>query len=889
MARTAKNATEPVKVKETPLNRQYNQIKSKYPGAMLLFRVGDFYETFGEDAVRASRILGIVLTRRNNGGSQEELAGFPHHSLDNYLPKLVRAGERVAICDQLEDPAVAKGIVRRGVTELVTPGVSFNDNVLDIRRNNYLASVHFGKNNVFGIAFLDVSTGEFLTTQGTKDYIEKLLQSFAPSEVLYCKKHRQEFTEFFGDKFHTFSFEDWAYTHDFAYELLTKHFNTASLKGFGVEALTEGIVAAGVILRYLADTEHREIQHITRLTRLDEEKYVWLDRFTIRNLELVYPQQEGGIPLIQILDQTVTPMGARLLRKWLVLPLKDKSPIEERLQTVEHFLKYEEMLETLTLHLKQIGDLERLISKVAVRRINPREMVQLKKSLSHIAPIKEILQRAWSIGQTVTEASSSPTLSPLRKYADQLNACEFLLEKIETELRDDPPTVTNQGGMIKAGIDAELDRLQELAFSGKDYLIQVQNREIERTGISSLKIAYNKVFGYYLEVTNSHKNRVPSDWIRKQTLVNAERYITPELKEYEDKILSAEEKLFVIEQRIFNDLVLTANDYVTAVQQNARIVSVLDALSSFAVIAKKNNYHKPVITDDKALKIKEGRHPVIEQQLPLGESYVPNDLYLDDTSQQIIIITGPNMAGKSALLRQTALIVLMAQMGSFVPALEAEIGLVDKIFTRVGASDNLSRGESTFMVEMTETASILNNLSERSLVLMDEIGRGTSTYDGVSIAWSIAEFLHNHPRHRAKTLFATHYHELNQLADDFPRVKNFNVAVKEMGNKVIFLRKLKEGGSEHSFGIHVAQMAGMPQEVVLRANDILHSLEKSHHKQETTKAVKEMPKVKYQMTLFEPQDPKIEELKSKLKTIDINTLSPIEALLKLNELRRLVE
>ena len=889
MARTAKNATEPVKVKETPLNRQYNQIKSKYPGAMLLFRVGDFYETFGEDAVRASRILGIVLTRRNNGGSQEELAGFPHHSLDNYLPKLVRAGERVAICDQLEDPAVAKGIVRRGVTELVTPGVSFNDNVLDIRRNNYLASVHFGKNNVFGIAFLDVSTGEFLTTQGTKDYIEKLLQSFAPSEVLYCKKHRQEFTEFFGDKFHTFSFEDWAYTHDFAYELLTKHFNTASLKGFGVEALTEGIVAAGVILRYLADTEHREIQHITRLTRLDEEKYVWLDRFTIRNLELVYPQQEGGIPLIQILDQTVTPMGARLLRKWLVLPLKDKSPIEERLQTVEHFLKYEEMLETLTLHLKQIGDLERLISKVAVRRINPREMVQLKKSLSHIAPIKEILQRAWSIGQTVTEASSSPTLSPLRKYADQLNACEFLLEKIETELRDDPPTVTNQGGMIKAGIDAELDRLQELAFSGKDYLIQVQNREIERTGISSLKIAYNKVFGYYLEVTNSHKNRVPSDWIRKQTLVNAERYITPELKEYEDKILSAEETRFVIEQRIFTDLVLTANDYVTAVQQNARIVSVLDALSSFAVIAKKNNYHKPVITDDKALKIKEGRHPVIEQQLPLGESYVPNDLYLDDTSQQIIIITGPNMAGKSALLRQTALIVLMAQMGSFVPALEAEIGLVDKIFTRVGASDNLSRGESTFMVEMTETASILNNLSERSLVLMDEIGRGTSTYDGVSIAWSIAEFLHNHPRHRAKTLFATHYHELNQLADDFPRVKNFNVAVKEMGNKVIFLRKLKEGGSEHSFGIHVAQMAGMPQEVVLRANDILHSLEKSHHKQETTKAVKEMPKVKYQMTLFEPQDPKIEELKSKLKTIDINTLSPIEALLKLNELRRLVE
>ena len=881
MARTAKNATEPVKVKETPLNRQYNQIKSKYPGAMLLFRVGDFYETFGEDAIRASRILGIVLTRRNNGGSQEELAGFPHHSLDTYLPKLVRAGERVAICDQLEDPAEAKGIVRRGVTELVTPGVSFNDNVLDTRRNNYLAAVHFGKQNVFGIAFLDVSTGEFLTTQGNKEYIEKLLQSFAPSEVLYCKKHRQEFTELFGDKFHTFSLEDWAFTHEFGYELLIKHFKTTSLKGFGVEALIEGIVSAGVILRYLADTEHRDIQHITRLTRLDEEKYVWLDRFTIRNLELVYAQQEGGVPLIQILDQTVTPMGARLLRKWLVLPLKDKAPIEERLQTVEFFLQNEELLEEITQHLKQIGDLERLISKVAVRRINPRELVQLKKSLSHIEPVKELLLRG--IGET------SSTFSPLRKYADQLNPCKFLLEKIELELREDPPIVTNQGGMIKSGIDADLDKLHELAFSGKDYLIQIQNREIERTGISSLKIAYNKVFGYYLEVTNSHKNRVPAEWIRKQTLVNAERYITPELKEYEDKILSAEDKIFVIEQRIFSDLVMTANDYVAAIQQNARVVSVLDALASFARVARKNNYHKPQITDQKSLNIKEGRHPVIEQQLPLGESYVPNDLFLDDETQQIIIITGPNMAGKSALLRQTALIVLMAQMGSFVPAAEAEIGLVDKIFTRVGASDNLSRGESTFMVEMTETASILNNLSERSLVLMDEIGRGTSTYDGVSIAWSIAEFLHNHPRCRAKTLFATHYHELNQLAEDFPRIKNYNVAVKEVGNKVIFLRKLKEGGSEHSFGIHVAQMAGMPQEIVLRSNDILHSLEKSHQKQETTKAVKEMPKVNYQMTLFEPQDPRLEELKTKLKALDINTLSPIEALLKLNELRRLVE
>ena len=881
MARTAKNAAEPVKVKETPLNRQYNQIKSKYPGAMLLFRVGDFYETFGEDAIRASRILGIVLTRRNNGGSQEELAGFPHHSLDTYLPKLVRAGERVAICDQLEDPAVAKGIVRRGVTELVTPGVSFNDNVLDTRRNNYLAAVHFGKQSVFGIAFLDVSTGEFLTTQGNKDYIEKLLQSFAPSEVLYCKKHRQEFTEIFGDKFHTFSLEDWAFTHEFGYELLIKHFKTTSLKGFGVELLTEGIVSAGVILRYLADTEHRDIQHITRLTRLDEEKYVWLDRFTIRNLELVYSQQEGGVPLIQILDQTVTPMGARLLRKWLVLPLKDKAPIEERLQTVEFFLQQEELLEEMTQHLRQVGDLERLISKVAVRRINPRELLQLKKSLNHIEPVKDLLLSGLG--------DAGATTGPLRKYADQLNPCQFLLEKIEAELREDPPVVTNQGGMIKSGVDADLDKLHELAFSGKDYLIQIQNREIERTGISSLKIAYNKVFGYYLEVTNAHKNRVPADWIRKQTLVNAERYITPELKEYEDKILSAEEKIFAIEQRIFADLVMTANDYVAAVQQNARVVSVLDALASFARVARKNNYHKPQITDQKLLSIKEGRHPVIEQQLPLGENYVPNDLFLDDETQQIIIITGPNMAGKSALLRQTALIVLMAQMGSFVPATEAEVGLVDKIFTRVGASDNLSRGESTFMVEMTETASILNNLSERSLVLMDEIGRGTSTYDGVSIAWSIAEFLHNHPRCRAKTLFATHYHELNQLAEDFPRIKNYNVAVKEVGNKVIFLRKLKEGGSEHSFGIHVAQMAGMPQEIVLRSNDILHSLEKSHQKQETTKAVKEMPKVNYQMTLFEPQDPKIEELKTKLKALDVNTLSPIEALLKLNELRRLVE
>ena len=877
MARTAKDATQPVTQKETPLNKQYNQIKSKHPGALLLFRVGDFYETFGADAIRASKILGIVLTRRNNGGAQEELAGFPHHSLDTYLPKLVRAGERVAICDQLEDPATAKGIVKRGVTELVTPGVSFNDNVLDTKRNNYLASVHFADKDQFGVAFLDVSTGEFMATQGNRPYIEKLLQGFAPSEVLYCKKHRAEFLEHFGsDRFSTFQFDDWAYTHDFAHPLLTTHFQTNSLKGFGVDTLPHGVVAAGVILHYLAETEHRDVSHITRITRLDEEKYVWLDRFTIRNLELVFPQQEGGVPLIQILDHTTTPMGARLLRKWLVLPLKEKKPIEDRLNTVEMLLANEDMADALESLMKPIGDLERLISKVAVRRINPREMLQLKRALKQIEPMRALLN---------PQTGGSFTA----KYADQLNPCAFLLQKIETELREDPPVVTNQGGMVKTGIDADLDELHALAFTGKDYLLQLQNREIQRTGITSLKIAFNKVFGYYLEVTNSHKDRVPNDWIRKQTLVNAERYITPELKIYEEKILSAEDKIAVIEQRIFTDLVNTANEYVPQIQQNARVISVLDALTSFAKVARKNNYCKPQITEQKGITIKDGRHAVIEQQLPLGESYVPNDIELDDQNQQIIIITGPNMAGKSALLRQTALIVLMAQIGSYVPASAAEIGLVDKIFTRVGASDNLARGESTFMVEMTETASILNNLSDRSLILMDEIGRGTSTYDGVSIAWSIAEFLHNHPTHRAKTLFATHYHELNELAKDLPRVRNFNVAVKEVGSKVIFLRKLKAGGSEHSFGIHVAQMAGMPQGVVLRANEIMHQLEQSHTKQETTRKIKEMPKSNYQLSFFEPANPKLEELKDKLKKIDVNTLSPIEALLKLNELQKLIE
>ncbi|MDZ7898072.1 MAG: DNA mismatch repair protein MutS [Arcicella sp.] len=958
MARPSQNPNDKKKTAtkhETPLSKQYNQIKLKYPGALLLFRVGDFYETFGEDAVLTAKILGITLTRRNNGNADDHLAGFPHHSLDNYLPKLVRAGQRVAICDQLEDPATAKGIVKRGVTELVTPGVSYNDNVLDTSRNNYLASVHFASfsKDILGIAFLDISTGEFLCSQGNAAYIEKLLQSFAPSEVLFCKKNRTEFAQLFGDKFNTFGLDDWAFKHDFAYPLLTNHFKTNNLKGFGVDSLTEGIIAAGVIMHYLAETEHREIGHISRMNRLEEEKYVWLDKFTIRNLELVYAQQEGGIPLIQILDQTMTPMGARLLRKWLVLPLKDKSQIQERLNTVSYFKENGELRESLESSLKQIGDLERLISKVAVKRINPRELLALKKALLHIEPIRwqlmngkpleivgglrsehdrrlEIVSSDGEVFDDNTERNEissddflNEVLNPgyksqklkaeshkieeenhnleksqittqksqiLLKYADQLNPCQFLLDKIQKELRDDPPMLSNQGGMIRQGVDDELDELLGIAFTGKDFLVQIQNREIERTGISSLKISFNKVFGYYLEVTNSHKDKVPEDWIRKQTLVNAERYITPELKEYEEKILGAEDKINVIEQRIFNELVNVANEYIHQIQQNAKIIAVIDVLTNFAKVAIKHNYSKPQVTDSKALSIKDGRHPVIEQQLPLGEKYVPNDLFLDDSTQQIIVITGPNMAGKSALLRQTALIVLMAQIGSFVPASEAEIGIVDKVFTRVGASDNLSKGESTFMVEMTETASILNNLSERSLVLMDEIGRGTSTYDGVSIAWAIAEHLHNHQNCRPKTLFATHYHELNELANDFPRIKNFNVSVKEINGKVIFMRKLQEGGSEHSFGIHVAQLAGIPQNVVYRASEILVELEKNRTKEQHRQTIREMPKNNFQMSMFEAEkNPKFEKVETLLKNLDINTMSPIEALLKLNEVKRAME
>jgi DNA mismatch repair protein MutS len=862
---------------DTPLMKQYNAIKAKYPGALLLFRVGDFYETFGEDAIKAAKVLDITLTKRGNGSASEiELAGFPHHALDTYLPKLVRAGNRVAICDQLEDPRFVKGIVKRGVTELVTPGVSFNDNVLERKQNNFLASVYPGK-EVMGVAFLDISTGEFFTAQGPESYVMKLIQSFGPAEIIFSKIHRDKFESLFGEEHATFTLDDWVYAFDFAQEKLIQQFKTTTLKGFGIDGMNEAIVAAGAILHYLEATEHKDTHHIASISRINEDQYVWLDKFTVRNLELVNPLSEGGVPLLEILDQTVTPMGSRNLRKWMILPLKEKQRIDERLQVVEQFYSNTELAEVILEHLRQVADLERLISKVAVGRINPRELLQLKRSLKAVIPVKESLENSSSV--------------ELKKLGDQLQRCDFLLDKIEKELKEDAPMLIHQGGIIQEGVDAELDELRRIAFSGKDYLLQIQKREIERTGIHSLKISYNKVFGYYLEVSNANKDKVPADWIRKQTLVNAERYITEELKVYEEKILHAEEKLIVIEQRLFQELVRHTADYVSQIQQNARTLATLDCLLSFAVTARANQYHKPEISDSKRLAIKAGRHPVIEKQLPVGERYVPNDIYLDNESQQILIITGPNMAGKSALLRQTALIVLMAQMGSFVPAQAATIGIIDKVFTRVGASDNLSRGESTFMVEMTETASILNNLSDRSLILMDEIGRGTSTYDGVSIAWAIVEYLHNHKEVKPKTLFATHYHELNQLADNLPRVKNFNVSVKEAGDKIIFMRKLKEGGSEHSFGIHVAQLAGMPNPVVLRANEILHFLEKEKHPggpQKTKRPFDELPRPSTQMSLFE-LDPKSKAIHELLEKIDINTISPVEALLKLNEILNLLK
>ena len=854
--------------KETPLMKQYNAIKAKHPGALLLFRVGDFYETFGEDAEKASKILDIVLTKRSNGSASEvALAGFPHHAMDNYLPKLVRAGQRVAICDQLEDPKEAKGIVKRGVTELVTPGLSLNDQVLQTRSNNYLAAIFFDSDSV-GVSFLDISTGEFLTSQGDARYAEKLIQGFSPSEIIYAKSAKKAYFDLLGQEYSSYAIDDWVFSLDFGYEKLTKHFKTSSLKGFGVEEIPSAIISAGAVLHYLEETEHNEITHINSISRIERESHIWLDKFTIRNLELIYPQHEGGIPLIEVLDSTLTPMGGRLLKNWMVLPLKDINQIEARQRVVEGFVKDSDLRDLIAVQLNQMGDLARLAGKVAVRRINPRELNSLRKCISLLSPIQGLLVDS---GNEI-----------LVKEGSEIDNCAKLLEKIDTELSDEPPIVTHNGGMIKAGVAEELDKLRKIAFSGKDHLLEIQHRESKRTGITSLKISFNKVFGYYLEVSNTHKDKVPTDWIRKQTLVNAERYITEELKDYEEKILNAEDKLIAIEQRIFGELVEYTAAYIQNLQNNSRILAKIDCLLSFAQKAVKNSYTQPKINDSLSLDIEEGRHPVIERQMQPGESYVPNDVFLDDAEQQIMIITGPNMAGKSALLRQTALIVIMAQMGSFVPAKKATIGLIDKVFTRVGASDNVSKGESTFMVEMIETASILNNLSNRSLLLMDEIGRGTSTYDGVSIAWSIVEYLYSQ-KSKPKTLFATHYHELNQLESEFPGIKNFNVSVKEVRDKVLFLRKLKPGGSEHSFGIHVAQMAGMPNAIVIRANEIMRHLEKDHSRPDTEAILQELPKSEFQLNLFEA-DERFIETKNFLDEIDINTISPVEALLKLNEL-----
>jgi len=862
--------------KETPLMKQYSAIKARYAGALLLFRVGDFYETFGEDAVTASKILNITLTKRANGSASEvALAGFPHHALDNYLPKLVRAGQRVAICDQLEDPKDAIGIVKRGVTELVTPGVSMSDHVLDTRKNNWLAAVFKSEDRV-GLALIDISTGEFLVFEGSESEVDKVFQSYQPTEVLHARSAKGWIDNWLGDKIYNTPVDDWQFQFDTAFDLLNRHFETTNLKGFGVEDWPAAVVSAGVILYYLLETEHRQLGHVSSLSRIDEGDFAWLDRFTIRNLELVYAQQEGGIPLVEILDKTVCPMGSRMLRKWILMPLKSLPAILDRQNMVEAMLQNEFQALEIQALLKQVGDLERVVSKAAVKRISPREIGFLKKALQLIvqvkAGLKPVLNSGWQL------------------LGDQLNPCEALLQKIESELIDDLPALSNQGGMIKSGVDPELDRLHDIAYRGKDYLVKINQNEIERTGISSLKIAYNRVFGYYLEVTNAHKDKVPSDWIRKQTLTGAERYITQELKEYEEQILGAEEKIVAIEQAIFNRLVDAIEQYTTPLLLNARLLGQADCLISFATVAREFGYCKPELNTEKAILIRDGRHPVIERQMAAGEKYVPNDIDLNPENQQIVIITGPNMAGKSALLRQTALIVLMAQMGSYVPATSAEIGLVDKVFTRVGASDNLSRGESTFMVEMTETASILNNLTDRSLVLMDEIGRGTSTYDGISIAWAIVEYLHNHPNRKAKTLFATHYHELNELAQNMGGIKNFNVAVKESGNKVLFIRKLKPGGSEHSFGIHVAQMAGMPTPVVLRAMEIMKELEKTRQQDNRKDALKKMPKAQsIQYSLFQPVDESVEKLKSILNGLDINTISPVEALLKLQELKLMIK
>ncbi|MFH4964564.1 DNA mismatch repair protein MutS [Gaetbulibacter sp. M235] len=852
--------------------KQYNTIKTKYPDALLLFRVGDFYETFGEDAIKTAGILGIILTKRGAGSESEiELAGFPHHSLNTYLPKLVKAGERVAICDQLEDPKLTKDIVKRGVTELVTPGVAFNDEVLISKSNNFLCSVYFDKTNI-GVSFLDISTGEFLTSQGNAEYIDKLLQNFNPSEVLVSKQKRNTFAETFGKDFHTFYMEDWIYQADYAYETLTKHFNTKSLKGFGIEDLYEGIIASGSILHYLSETQHNKIQHVSSISRIAEDDYVWMDKFTIRNLELYNSTNNNAVTLLNVIDKTISPMGGRLLKRWLALPLKNVEKIKQRHEVVDFLSKDKTTLQKIQNHIKHIGDLERLISKVATGKVNPREVIQLKNSLEAIVPIKSI--------------TTNCNNQSLKVIGDTLQSCEILREKIKETLNEDAPVNVLKGSTIAQGFSSELDELRGLSKSGKNYLEKILERESERTGITSLKIDSNNVFGYYIEVRNTHKDKVPSEWIRKQTLVSAERYITEELKEYEAKILGAEDRILAIEQQLFSELVGWLNQYIKAVQQNAFLIGQLDCLCGFAQLAKDNHYIYPTIDDSFDLDIVDGRHPVIEKQLTIGEHYIANNVYLDRSTQQIIMITGPNMSGKSAILRQTALIVLLTQIGSFVPAKSARIGLVDKIFTRVGASDNISMGESTFMVEMNETASILNNISDRSLVLLDEIGRGTSTYDGISIAWAISEYLHEHPA-KPKTLFATHYHELNEMTETFERIKNFNVSVKELKDNVLFLRKLVEGGSAHSFGIHVAKMAGMPQQVLHKANKILQKLEKSHSSEELTDKVKSL-KDDMQLSFFKLDDPLLENIKEEILHIDIDTLTPVEALMKLNEIKRML-
>ena len=862
----------------TPMMKQFLELKAKHPDAVMLFRCGDFYETYSTDAVLASEILGITLTKRANGkGKTIEMAGFPHHALDTYLPKLIRAGKRVAICDQLEDPKLTKKLVKRGITELVTPGVSINDNILNYRENNFLAAVHFGK-GACGVAFLDISTGEFLTAEGSFDHIDKLLNNFAPKEVLFERGRRGMFEGNFGSKFFTFELDDWVFTETTAREKLLKHFEVKNLKGFGVEHLKNGIIASGAILQYLIMTQHTQIGHITSLARIEEDKYVRLDKFTVRSLELMGSMNDGGSSLLDVIDKTISPMGARLLKRWMVFPLKDVKPINGRLDVVEYFFRKPDFKGVIEEQLHLIGDLERIISKVAVGRVSPREVVALKVALQAIEPIKEACMDADN--------------ASLNHIGGQLDICRSIRDRIEREINNDPPLLVNKGGVIKSGVNAELDELRRIAYSGKDYLLQIQQRESELTGIPSLKIGYNNVFGYYIEVRNVHKDKVPQEWIRKQTLVNAERYITQELKEYEEKILGAEDKILVLETQLYAELVQSLSEFIPAIQTDANQIARLDCLLSFATAARENNYIRPVISDDEVLEIHQGRHPVIEKQLPIGEKYVANDVMLDSSTQQIIIITGPNMAGKSALLRQTALITLMAQIGCFVPAESAHIGLVDKIFTRVGASDNISVGESTFMVEMNEAADILNNLSPRSLVLFDELGRGTSTYDGISIAWAIVEYIHEHPHAKARTLFATHYHEMNEMEKSFKRIKNYNVSVKEIDNKVIFLRKLERGGSEHSFGIHVAKMAGMPKSIVKRAGDILKQLEKDNRQQGiAAKPMVEVGETRggMQLSFFQLDDPVLCQIRDEILNLDVNNLTPLEALNKLNDIKRIVK